>query len=768
MNRSVPRRPGAGKAQPSLQQQLASGKKAKAVRQAQQAQGRRKVPDAALPVPDAAPVGASVAGASHVSASRLLALLRPAAAPAAQPQPVSAAAYSGTDRQLTSSSSAVPALLHIATPSATYVADSFVSDNRKRQMGSSIFKHDPTPPTLPSTASTPHSTQSSHVQYSSHPPPTASLYPNLLLSTNPTLSASAAMMEVQPVVVSPKGRQSWGGGGRSLEAGSSSRDAEWQKKLDMRASLDAQMRDKEERRRQEKLQAQSMSIREQGHWLDAPTAAQTLHIQPPSTAARLPTAMSQTTHHTSTTSPAATYPYTTELLSSRSLSSTNQLSQPSVLSSSVHLSSIRSHNQSSSVFTTTGQDTTEQRKAAVRQEAQAALRQQMEEKKQRGEADKRREQEEERRWEEKLERERREMVSRHANGGRVLVEEERKEAVETGRRHDIGGASVSRVVQEEKQQLTVREDRNNGERVEKKRATSDHDSDSDEADEDRRRRRRARDKQARRDRDRRSTRRHSDSDDSASSHSDSSNRYSRHRSSRKHSRRRERRSRYSSHSDEDKQVDDECIYVADAAYTHRLRYEQEQKEADDAVALSASTSRRPLASSRKSKPASSSSSRPASALSAPPVPTVKPPFGVRSMQSRAQPKPPASRVRAPPPPMPPADTKAGKQALMAARLAMGRTSGGGERFVSQKWKDTKHTHTATHDTQPAHQPPKPALAVSAVVADGERAAVASGVHSGVDGLKAVSGMQELSLMDRLDSTSEWLLPHSLGLPSYRA
>jgi len=577
----------------------------------------------------------------------------------------------------------------------------------------------------------------------------------------------AAVQAVIPSPTSPTARQSWGGGGRSLEAGDGARDAERQKKLEMRANLDAQMREKEEKKRLEKLQ----SSRAQEHWLDAPSVPRSTHMQPPPTASYPPTAMPPTATPqplaaTMAASPYATasaaqQPYAVELVTSRTLSSPHA---PSAPSSSVHLSSIRSHNQSSSVFTAAGNDTADQRKVAVRQEVQAALRQQMEDKKRREEEKKRAEVEEERRWEEKLERERREMTTgnRHVNGG-AAVEEERKEAVVTARGRGRGAdvASVG-VVQEEKQQLTVREDRRD--KVERKRANSDNDSDSDEEDIDKRRKRKSKDRKASRERGRRSTRRHSDSDHSASSHSDDSDHHHtrRRRSSRQRTRhRRERRSRYSSQSEDE---DDECIYVADSAYTHRLRYEQEQKEIDSA-STSASTSRRSTA-NHKSKPNSSASNRSSSpALSAPSAPQVKPPFGVRSLQSRAKPKPPASRVRPPPPPLPMGDTKASKQALSAARLAMGRTSGGGDKFVAQKWKEKK---AATQQETPVERERQVRTAEGSREGrdSGSRGkVVAAAVHSVVD--EVVAGVQELSFADRLDSTSEWLLPHSLGLPSFR-
>ena len=713
MSRSVPRRPTAGRAakvQPSLQQQLASGKKVKAARQAQRAQGRRKVPDAVLSVPEAASVGASVAGASHISASRLLALLKPPAAAEGHTQHAGGAAvqmgaaFDERDVYPTAPSSDYASFNTAASAAPTAIAVSALIDNRRRQMGSSIFDTDTAPLPLP-LARTSHSFHPTQPHYTHHAPPSPLIVP-------PTASAQPA--QAQSVMTSPTGRQSWGGGGRSLEAGDGARDADRQKKLEMRASLDAQMREKEERKRQERLQ----SDRVQAHWLDAPSAPHASHIQPPSTASSYPTAFSQSaTHQPSTASNGTAQPYSVEVTPS------HEPSQPSA-QSSVDFSSIRSHNQSSSVFAT-GADTSEQRRARGRQEVQTALRQQVEEKRQREEERKRREAEEERRWEEKLGRERRELASRYANGGLVIVEE-RKEALE--------------VVQEEKQQLTVREDRT--EKAVKRRTKSGSESDSDEEDE-RRRRRRARDRS--RERGRRSKRRHSDSDDSASS-SDASDHHSRHRRSSRHrSRRRERRSRYSSQSEED-----ECIYVTDSAYTHRVRYEQEQKETDSTV--SASTSRR-----HAPKPGSASSSRSSStAASAPSAAQAKPPFGVRSLQSRARPKPPAGRVRAPPPPLPAGDTKASKQALKAARLAMGRTSGGGERFVTQKWKEQKRSAPQEDRKQQQKQ------------ADGsrqERQTERAAVHSVVD--EVVTGVQELNIADRLDSTSEWLLPHSLGLPSFR-
>ena len=762
MSRSVVRRPAAGKAQPSLQQQLASGKRVKAARQAQQAQGKRKAPDTALPIPEAAPVGASVAGASHVSASRLLALLQPPAVPAAQTRPPASSAVVHTEPAFRGREDIEPGPLPLyassfAAPTTAAVAvSSIISDNRRRQMGSSIFNNDtPAPHHHPPLTAT--SRTASHLSLPPPPPqPLSTHHP----SSPPTEPAAAAASAVygQSVATSPTARQSWGGGGRSLEAGDSARGAEWQKKLEMRASLDAQMREKEEKKRQERLQAQSNNSRVQEHWLDAPTAPQSLYTQPTSTTAPHPAAVS---HQPLTLSMAITQPYTADQSTSRTLSS--PAAAPSHPQPSASMSSIRSHNQSSSVFTTAGNDTTEQRKAHIRQEVQAALRQQMDDKKRRDEEKKKAEAEDEKRWEEKLERERRELANRYVNGpAGLVVEEERKEAVVAAVGVGGGVRSVSDVgvVHEEKQQLTVREDRK---AVDRRRAHSEDESESDHEHDDRRRRR-ARDRRASRERGRRSRRRHSDSDDSASSYSDGSDRHSRRRrSSRQRSGRRERRSRYSSQSDEDERV--ESIYVADSAYTHRLRYEQEHKEMEK-LASSTSTSRRSSINSHKSKPSTSSSNRPSSSSSASllSAPAAKPPFGVRSLQSKAQPKPPASRVRPPPPPLPMGDTKASKQALSAARLAVGRTSGGGDKFVTQKWKEKR-----TAKQIAAEQGPSKAVGGNRDTKEVERTVVTSGSGGVVDDI--VANVQELSLVDRLadrlDSTSEWLLPHSLGLPSYR-
>ena len=808
MNHSVVRRPAAAKTQPSLQQQLASGKRAKATRQAQQAQGRRKAA-ADAPSDVAASMGANVAGASHISASRLLALLTQpsAAAPAvqAQPQPTSVLRAQDINRgaaaavfPITTPYTAAPIAAAIAH-SPFSVAPSFINDNRRRQMGSSIFNSDTAPsPALPSQPS--HVTSQITYQHQ-QPPQLTAAYPsssNFTPYQPPTIQhqqqqqqqqqqptplalhtgASHLAADTQPLAASPvggaAGRSSWGGGGRSLEAGDGARDAAWQKKMEMRASLDAQMKEKEEKKRLDKLQAKTDSSRAQEHWLDAshPPQSQPSPANHPSHTSNGQLTASTPASHSQASPTATAQPYSFEPATSRSSHHSTAHPSNTSIASSGSMSSIRSHNQSSSIFTAAGNETADQRKAAVRQEVQEALRAQMEDKKRREEERKKKEADEERKWEEKLERERGELASAR-NGAARVVAEERKEAPvvsATGngsRASAVGGAGA----QEEKQQLTVRGRKS--EKEEKKRASSESESsDSDHSD---RRTKHSKNRKASRERsNRRSKHRHSNSDDSVSSQSDSDDHRSRRRKSSRHrSRRRERRSRYSSES-ESERVEDECIYVADSAYTHRLRYEQEQREIDQST-ISTSTSRRSSSSSsssstnHKSKPNSASSSHATT-----PTATQKPPFGVRSLQTRAQPKAPTARVRVAPAPLPAGDTRAGKQALSAARLAMGRTSGGSDKFVSQKWKEKKAVPPAAAGgrAQQAAAPddtPTPRTADSGRGSgrEGGRMDAGGGGGGGVGEQLVVPSMQELSLADRLDSTSEWLLPHSLGLPSYR-
>ena len=141
--------------------------------------------------------------------------------------------------------------------------------------------------------------------------------------------------------------------------------------------------------------------------------------------------------------------------------------------------------------------------------------------------------------------------------------------------------------------------------------------------------------------------------------------------------------------------------------------------------------------------------------SLPPPPIVRPPFGVRSVNTKASSRAPASRRPAVLPPAPAVSEKVRRQMTRAENLARGRTSGGGERFVDRRWK--------ARPGNTAHPERVDAPGRAGPVDD------SLGTQRLAEEVRELEARLDTGLsLDRLDSTSEWLFPHSVGLPSYRA
>jgi hypothetical protein len=114
------------------------------------------------------------------------------------------------------------------------------------------------------------------------------------------------------------------------------------------------------------------------------------------------------------------------------------------------------------------------------------------------------------------------------------------------------------------------------------------------------------------------------------------------------------------------------------------------------------------------------------------------------------PLPPPARRAAPPPP---ANSAVLRQLARADNLARGRTSGGSDKFVDRKWKGKDTLRREEVD-----------VAIGSVGEEERELTVTKFAPA-----KAAENAEELALQfDCLDGTSEWLFPHSMGLPSYRA
>ena len=371
-------------------------------------------------------------------------------------------------------------------------------------------------------------------------------------------------------------------------------------------------------------------------------------------------------------------------------------SPPATSRAPSQFASIRSHNQASSVFGEGRAEGEEARRQRVREETQQALLQQIAEKKQREEERKRREDEEERKFEERIERERREIgrkLDPAAAAPEARQEQQAPQRVETAVR--------ARGEEEEKQQLTVVKAERRKEREERRRTTE---SEQEEEDEEADRRRRRRDRHRRR----RHRHRDSDSDDSSCS--------SRSDDSRRHRRRDDSRSRQRHQQpDSDNEQQQPQPQLKHSQHADRLKQQHQQPPP-------------------------------------PAAPVPRPPFGVRSMNTKSTtkpPPPPAARRSAPPPPV---NSAVLRQLARANNLARGKTSGGGDKFIDRKWKGKDALSRDETD--------------AAIRTVGEELSEQTAPFAAA---RAAEAADELALQfDRLESTSEWLLPQSLGLPSYRA